>query len=240
MFLNLWFMLHGQAQKKTTNDNKTTIKIKANEGKEGTMNIPVQIFPILNFDSVVEKSSGLVDAEKIHGNWTYEHSFVIENGRGREFARTYKTGSEGDKQNQTVKIGTPNAKPTDPSSADFRKDMERIEREFASSLGRNEISQTELLMVFDPTFTYTYWQKDGPDQFLIQRKIGEYKTEFITSYFIGYTISKDIKTNKSYLEFTVPTEQLSKKWRIIYLSQDQLVLVDELYKELHYFVRKNS
>ncbi len=220
------------------NGNATKIDVKNNQ----PVDVKVTQTFILSFDSLVENMKSSVDVSKLTGNWAYEHTFVVENGKGREFARTYTTGlgKSGVKTDKVTIISNSTNLPTSAANAtmNFQQELERQERELAQKLGRDPNNRNELLLLLDPSFTYKFWQNNNIIQFTIQRMITEKKIEIISTHYVVTTVTQNSKNNKYYLNFDAPNDGLKKSWRLLYLDGSQLILVDEQYKELYYFKQK--
>lgn len=213
-----------------TNTVKQTVVVNANTPQPKPQNKES-----LNFDSILKTMKSEISADLIHGVWKYQSTMEFRGEKVDEYTRSYYDFSTGGQQ-QLIDLNDPNKKQdlTDPNY------MKMMEEAKAHSMGREKTSQQDLVMVFDPNVEYFFWnQGNGKQLFVIRHKSGN-DISYLNNMNTHYSTNFDSKSGKYFLNLDcVEISGLNKKFQILSLTKDQMVIADIDHREIHFFQKSS-
>jgi hypothetical protein len=122
-----------------------------------------------------------------------------------------------------------------PSAEVNLNEMKQMEQIKAMEMGRTQITQEDLIIVYDANVSYFFWnQGNGKQQFVIQ-KIKNNNVTYLTTLDTKYSLLKDVKSGKYNLTLSCPDNGNMKSFLVLSITEDQMVLADLEYKEIQFF-----
>jgi len=180
----------------------------------------------LNFDSIIKNMNSLVLPENIHGYWKYDKTMEFRKGQLSEYSRSYFSFDKEGNINSTQE--------NVPTDLDPIK-MRQAEQEQAMKMGRTQIAQEDLIIVYDPNVSYFFWNQGNGKQLFVTQKINGKNVTYLTTADTRYSMTKNEKTGKYTLDLSCPDTGRKKTFLVLSITDDQMVLADLEYKELQFF-----
>ena len=110
----------------------------------------------------------------------------------------------------------------------------------ADKLGRDEVTQEELMMTFDPTVMYKFMNREGEDRdnFAIIRFSNKNELQNLTVGEIRFKAYYISAFKKNYLElYNADYPSVFKRFRLLTLNNFSMVIADDANSEIHLFTR---
>jgi len=198
----------------------------------------VQMEPnsLLIYDTVCKSYAKAVDFTALDGVWRYEKTYIFSNNHYFvEKIRNYFSEEE-----TVTNAGTTSTTNEAPSVDKMIDDKIAAKKQRADKLGRNEVTQEELIMPFDPSVLYKFMNREGEDRdnFAIIKFSKDNKLQNLTVgeiRFKGYYLSA---FKKNYLElFNADYPSINKRFRLLTLNNFSMVIADDANSEIHLFIR---
>ncbi len=198
----------------------------------------VQMEPnsLLIYDTVCKSYAKAVDFTALDGVWRYEKTYIFSNNHYFvEKIRNYF--SEAETVNNAGSTGTVNEAPSFDKMID---DKITAKKQRADKLGRNEVTQQELIMTFDPSVLYKFMNREGEDRdnFAIIKFSKENKLENLTVGEIRFKAYNIAAFKNNYLElFNADYPSINKRFRLLTLNNFSMIIADDANSEIHLFIR---
>lgn len=189
----------------------------------------------LNFDSVIDSYSKNIDLQYLNGGWRYEKTFIFSNHnylveKTRNFFRHVPE--------EILPMSKDSMELIQNMTKDQYIDM-RIEnrKKEAAYLGRDEAYLEDMMIPFDNSVIYNFFNNDGElnDHFAITRITSKKILQNLTTSDIMFKTEYIQAFKKYYLELYYPGTKSEKKFRILTLTNSIMILADERFNEIQYF-----
>lgn len=189
-----------------------------------------------SLDILIKKYAGNVDQQYLGGIWFYLKTNKL--GKDKKL-NTIVRAYYNDLDQELYNPKEQNTQSKVLSNDEMMYDATNMNRIEAEKLGRTTLEPTESLIVFDPNVQYLVFDKPGNNEDVLSIRKQKPNKEIIvlTTADIRISILEDIKNKKYYYILKDFGTGLEKEFLLLELSENNLVLCDEHYNEIHFFDR---
>lgn len=190
----------------------------------------------LKYDTVCNSYTKDVDFNALDGIWKYNKTFIFSNNN-------YFVGKI---RNYFSNVQSPENKMIDSTRKTDKKFDEIIDDKIANKkqeadrLGRNMVTQEDLIMTFDPTVMYKFMNREGEnrDNFAIIKLSNKNELQNLTVGEIRFKAYYISAFKKNYLElYNADYPSIFKRFRLLTLNNFSMVIADDVNNEIHLFSR---